>query len=183
LEYQFKTIESLIRSAIETGAKSDRSLDEQFAQVRSAVAEERDRFKRSFALLFWALETDQLRRNYLQLQLWGLTALIDALYKVQNERSESEKATEARLRNEAFFLNDQLDDLLSFLHDNFQDYVDPDSKIPEPRRIKVAGDMQKAYAKVLYPSVASEQLTIVKKAATDIIEGRQLTYRRFSMSL
>jgi len=131
VEYEFTAIESLIRSAIEQSDKSNKTFEERFAKVRNAVALERDRIKKSFAFRVWQIETDQQKSHYVQYHQHRLVALIDELFEISNREDQQQTREHSRFSREAFFLFDQLDDILNTIRKDVSEYFSLDVKVPE----------------------------------------------------
>lgn len=180
MEYEFANIESLIRSAFEQ-TKSSLPFDERFAQIRNAVAAERDRIKQTFALRFWALDSDQYRRNYFQYHAQALTFLIDDLFEISLKSDSGNRGKQDRKAKEAFFLYDLLQDILSFLQAKFPEYHDLNSKLPEPHSQKVVAIISDRLAvlRQFQTTNPSPAITTFEKSLRSLLEKAipRLTYR------
>lgn len=130
MKYEFETIESLIRSAFDEKTRSSSSF-EQFAQVRNAVASERDRIRNSFVLITWQIQDATERSCFVLYHQNRLTVLIDKLFRI----TETEKAS--KIAPEAFFLYDLLEQILKHIEEELPDYFDLNSKAPESLRSRV----------------------------------------------
>jgi hypothetical protein len=144
LEYEFKNIESLIRSAIDPSTKSNKAFDERFTQIRNAVAVECDRIKKSFALCVWELENSQQRLHFVQYHQHRLIILIDELFRISNQEKEK-PGFNSRISSEAFFLYDQLEDILNLMQNELSEYFSLDAKMPEPYKAKALKSIQEKY--------------------------------------
>lgn len=180
MKYEFATIESLIRDAFDEKDKSTKSFEERFAGIRNAVASERDRIKKSFALLFWGLESDQARQNYFQFHFQGLIYLIDELFDASRQFQSKKRDSNERLEKEAFFLYDILEDILTFLQERLPEYVSPGIKMPEPQRRRIVKEFQDGLNLIQSSETQSlgSALKVCKQQIQELFEGRksQLTY-------
>jgi hypothetical protein len=141
LEYEFKNIESLIGSAIDSSTKSNKAFDEQFAQIRNAVAVECDRIKKSFALCVWELKNSQQRTHYVEYHQHRLIILIDELFGVSKGGKDKPRFN-SRISSEAFFIYDQLEDILDLMQNELSEYFSLDAKMPDPHKAKVLKRIQ-----------------------------------------
>ncbi len=180
MEYEFENIESLIRGAIDPSTKSNKAFDERFAQIRNAVAVECDRIKKSFALSVWQLENSQQRSHFVQYHQHRLILLIDELFEIG--RSEKGKGTvnHSELPREAFFLHDQLEDILNTIRKNLSEYFSLDIKVPEPDKEKVLKIIQGKCAEVRnYNSVEQNALIAICLKGVTEFQGREgISYRK-----
>lgn len=144
LEYEFKNIESLIRSAIDSAGKSNKAFDEPFAQIKNAVAAECKRIKKSFAFCVWELENSQQRFHFVQYHQHRLTILIDELFRISNQENEK-PGFNSRISTEAFFLYNQLEDILNLIQNELSKYFSLDAKMPEPHKAKVIKRIQEKH--------------------------------------
>lgn len=180
LEYEFENIESLIRGAIDPLTKSNKSFDERFAQVRNAVAVERDRIKKSFVLHVWAMENNQ-RGHYVQYHQHRLIILIDELFEIS--RREGEKpGFDSRISSEAFFLYDQLEDILNLMQNELSEDFSLDAKIPEPQKVKALKSIQERYKNFqdLIDGKENALIAICCNHIRGLLEGKEprTTYRK-----
>ncbi len=180
MEYEFTAIESLIRGAIEQSDKSNKAFDERFAQVRNAVAIERDRIKKSFALKVWALENNQ-RAHYVQYHQHRLIALIDELFEI-SRRKDEKSGLQFCISSEAFFLYDQLADVLNLIRNELSEYFCRDAKVPESDKMKILASIQESY-KNLQHRMDGKENKLIATCSSHIkrfIEGMEpkITYRK-----
>lgn len=180
MEYEFTAIETLIRSAIEQSDKPNKVFDEGFAQVRNAVAIERDRIKKSFALKVWALENNQ-RAHFVQYHQQRLIALIDELFEI-SRRNDEKAGLQFRISSEAFFLYDQLTDLLNLIRYELSEYFCREAKVPESDKMKILGRIQESY-KNLQHRMDGKENKLIATCSSHIkifIEGMEpkTTYRK-----
>ncbi|HEU5292168.1 MAG TPA: hypothetical protein VFU05_16070 [Cyclobacteriaceae bacterium] len=145
LEYEFENIESLIRGAIEPATKSNQSFEERFAQVRNAVAVERDRIKKSFIHKVWVLPCSQQRTHYVQYHQYRLIGLIDELFRISQPEEKKPKC-DSRISSEAYFLYDQLEDILNLMQHKLGEYFNLDTKIPASLKAKALKSIRDNYA-------------------------------------
>lgn len=141
VKYEFENIESLIRSAIDPSVKTAKSFDEQFAGIRNAVAVERDRIKKSFASHVWELETNQQRKHYVCYHQQRINVLIDELFVISKPEGKT-SGINSRISSEAFFLYDQLDDILNFMQKELSEYFSLDARMPWPQKAKAVKRIQ-----------------------------------------
>lgn len=145
MEYEFENIESLIRSAIEPATKSNRLFEERFAQVRNAVAVERDRIKKSFIHKVWVLQCSQQRTHYVQYHQYRLIDLIDELFRISKPEEKNPRRN-SRVSSEAYFLYDQLEDILNLMQHDLGEYFNLDTKIPESFKARALKSIRNKYA-------------------------------------
>ena len=108
MDYEFRNIESLIRNAISFSGKSKKSLNEQFAATRRAVAEEKAKARNSLAIQAATLGCKDQITLYIRYHQHSVASFIDELYSLRDGKNP-------RLSSEVFFFNDQLNDLLKFI--------------------------------------------------------------------
>ncbi len=180
MEYEFTAIESLIRSAIEQSDKSNKTFEERFAQVRNAVALERDRIKKSFAFRVWQIETDQQKSHYVQYHQHRLVALIDELFEISNREDQQQTREHSRLSREAFFLFDQLDDILNTIRKDVSEYFSLDVKVPESDKAKLLKSIQCKSSEIQnYLSQRnSAHIAVCFRDIGESAVGEKLTYRK-----
>lgn len=181
LEYEFKNIESLIRGAIDPSTKSNKAFDERFTEVRNAVAVECDRIKKSFALCTWELENSQQRSHHVQYHQHRLIILIDELFEISKREAEK-PGFNSRISLEAFFLYDQLEDILNLMRIELSDYFSLDAKIPEPHKAKALKSIREKYEDVrAYMSDKENALmAICSNHISKLLAGKEprTTYRK-----
>lgn len=180
LEYAFENIESLIQGAVDPSIKSSKPFEERFAQVRNTVAIERDRIKKSFALKVWALENSQ-RSHYVQYHQQRLIALIDELFEI-SRRKEEKGGVQSRISSEAFFLYDQLAEVLSLIRNELSEYFCRDVKVPESHKMKILASIQESYKNLQHRMDGKENklIAICISHIKGFIEGMEpkTTYRK-----
>ncbi len=180
MEYEFENIESLIRGAIDPSTKSSKAFDERFAQIRNAVAVECDRIKKSFVLCVWQLENSQQRSHYVQYHQHRLIILIDELYEISRSEKGKSAGNHSRLSREAFFLYDQLEDILNTIRKNLSEYFSLDIKVPEPDKQRMLKSTQDKCAEIRnYDSSDENALIAICLKDVSELQGREgITYRK-----
>jgi hypothetical protein len=180
LEYEFENIESLIRSAIEPAKKSNGSFEERFAQVRNAVAVERDRIKKSFIHKVWALQCSQQRTHYVQYHQYRLIGLIDELFRI-SQPEEKKPRCDSRISSEAYFLYDQLEDILNLMQHELCEYFNLDTKIPESLKARTLKGISDNYAALqgLFADRDNALIDICRDHINKLLEKEvRITYRK-----
>jgi hypothetical protein len=131
MEYEFKNIESLIVTAIQSSENAKKSLPEQFATVRKSVTYEIAVRKHTFLHQAWALGKGFQRTNYVQYHQHCLIKFIDVLFTISSNEAKNGKSN---LASEVFFFYNQLEDILDLIQDEFETEFDDGAKIPESKK-------------------------------------------------
>jgi len=180
MDYEFKNIELLIRNAI-SSTKSKTPFKEQFAIIRKAVAEEKARAKECFAMQAISFENEPQVKRYVQYHQSQLTSLIDELFTL----SKSGKVIGSPIESEAFFLYDQLEEILDFIQVEFPIYFNQEGRLTEPRK----NSFKKNYSKsleslrtllaieIIDPDLAGLLLNYLKGT----LSGTLISFRRASL--
>lgn len=180
MEYEFKNIESLIRSAIDSAGKSNKAFAEPFVQIKNAVAAECKRIKKSFTFCVWQLENSQQRSHYVQYHQHRLILLIDELFEISRSEKAKGASNHSRLSSETFFLYDQLEDILTTIRKSFSEYYSLDIKVPEPDKEKVLKSIENKCSEVRNYNRINENdlITICLKDVSEFQGQEGITYRK-----
>ena len=145
MEYEFKNIESLIVTAIQSSESTKKSLPEQFATVRKSVTYEIAVRKHTFLHQAWALEKGFQRTNYVQYHQHCLIKFIDVLFTISSNEAKNGKSN---LASEVFFFYNQLEDILDLIQDEFETEFDDGAKIPESKKEVVLKSLEREYSQI-----------------------------------
>lgn len=179
MEYEFKNIESLIVTAIQSSESTKKSLSEEFATVRASVAYEIAVTKHTFLRKAWALGKGFQRTNYVQYHQHCLIKFIDVLFAIS---STEVKKSKSNLASEVFFFYNQLDDILDLIQDEFETEFDREAKIPESKKAEIMKSLESKYSQIKYllddKSIDSKLSLVVKQFIENSINGNasKMTY-------
>jgi hypothetical protein len=130
LNYEFKHIETLIRNAIDSTTVQSTS-NEQFNQVRKAVAEESSRIKNTFVLKVLSVEQNLVER-FIRYHQQALINLLNNLVEVVSITNEGRSInTESHFNEFLRFSCNELEEILRFIQNHFQSHFDLDVPVPE----------------------------------------------------
>jgi hypothetical protein len=147
VECEFENIETLIKSAVSSTTKTNGSLAAHLARARKAVAEERNRIKKHFVFQALSFDNKQQTKLYVRYHQHYLTNLIDELFEFAQSLDKKNK-TKSNLSLEIFFFYDQLEDLLTFIKDEFPECFAENSKLTKPQRNEFANKINQRFSRL-----------------------------------
>jgi hypothetical protein len=120
----------LIRNAIDSSA--DQSISkEQFDQVRNAVAKESVRIRNTFALKVLSLQKSRVEQ-FVRYHQQALINLLNHLGEVLSITDKAQSANnESHINGFVKFSSNELEEILKFIQNSFQNHFDLDIQIPE----------------------------------------------------
>ena len=183
LNYEFKHIETLIRNAIDSTTVQSTS-NEQFNQVRKAVAEESSRIKNTFVLKVLSVEQNLVER-FIRYHQQALINLLDNLVETLSITDEGRSINkESHLKEFVKFSCNELEEILRFIQNHFQSHFDLDVPVPELLRERALKAVKESSI-LLEGNLSKFEIdpalfSICVSAMTDFLKesGLRITYRK-----
>lgn len=173
----------MIRNAIDSTTVQSTS-NEQFNQVRKAVAEESSRIKNTFVLKVLSVEQNLVER-FIRYHQQALINLLDNLVETLSITDEGRSINkESHLKEFVKFSCNELEEILRFIQNHFQSHFDLDVPVPELLRERALKAVKESSI-LLEGNLSKFEIdpalfSICVSAMTDFLKesGLRITYRK-----